>query len=444
MAEPKQPPRDFKSRPPREKPIDQGGMPRSLDAPSGPKLRDLDKDIEAEMAAAMSDFSEKTLAEPEKEKGPKSDKPASNRKTGTVISIHGADIFVEIPGGRAQGMLSAMQYPEGAPVVGSVIEVDIAGYDGANGLLKLSRCGAAQAVSDWSSVSLGMTVEARVISTNKGGLQVEVNGIRAFMPFREMDLYRVEQPEQFVNQKMICQVIELDAHDRNLVVSRRALMERERERQKEQFWSTVEVGQTHTGTVRSIKPFGVFVDLGGADGMIPVSELMWGHVDNPESVVKLNQQVQVKVSRVDHATRKISLSLKALSTSPWDTIKDRVHVGTNITGKVTRIAEFGAFVEVEPGVEGLIHISEMGTNRIRRVRDVLQEGKEVEVQIVNIDLEQKRIGLSLKAIAETARRAEDATAMAEQKAREEAEEAEDANAPPLPPRKRNYELKGGI
>jgi small subunit ribosomal protein S1 len=441
------PPEERKPRLPREKPQDRGGKPRLLDTfdmPSGPKLSDLDKDIEAEMAAAMSEFSEADmLAAEAKPKGAEA-KKTGNRKKGRVISTHGGDIFVEIPGGRSQGVLSVTQFAEGAPAIGAEVEVDIEGYDASNGLLRLTRVGAAQAVTDWSSVSQGMTVEARVTGTNKGGLSVEVNGIRAFMPFREIDLYRVEQPEQFVNQRLICEVIELNPEERNLVVSRRALMERERERQKEQFWAQVEVGQTRKGTVRNIKPFGVFVDLGGADGMIPASELTWGRVENPEDVVKLNQQVEVKVMRIDHAARKIGLSLKALATSPWDTIKDRLHAGSRVTGKVTRIAEFGAFVEVEPGVEGLIHISELGTNRVRRVRDVVQEGKEVEVQIVSIDVEQKRIGLSLKAIAESARRAEDAAALAEQKAREEAEEAAVASTEPPKPRKRNFELRGGV
>jgi small subunit ribosomal protein S1 len=358
--------------------------------------------------------------------------------------MHGGDVFIAVPGGRSEGVLSITQFPEGAPAIGSEVEVDIEGYDSANGLLKLTRLGQAQAVTNWSSVTLGMTVEARVIETNKGGLSVEVNGIRGFMPFRDIDLYRVEQPEQFVNQRLICEVIELNPEERNLVVSRRALLERERERLKEQFWAQIQVGDVRDGTVRGIKPFGVFVDLGGADGMIPASELAWGRVENPEDVVKLNQQVQVKVARIDFATRKIGLSLKALAVSPWDTLQQRLFVGSRIQGKVTRVAEFGAFVEVEPGVEGLIHISELGLNRVRRVRDVLQEGKEVEVQVVQIDLEQKRIGLSLKAIVEATRKAENDAAMAEQKAREEAAEATAEAAPPEKPRKRNYELKGGI
>jgi len=455
-AVPPQAPRDDRrggfggKRPPRgDKPRDSGNKPRALDTfeiPEGPKLRDLDKDIEAEMAAAMSEFSESDILAREASPSVKGNMPARStggHKLGRVLSIHGNDVFIAVPGGRSEGVMSIVQFPEGLPLIGSEIEVDIQGYDSANGLLKLSRMGQAQAVTNWSSVAVGMNVEAKVIETNKGGLSVEVNGIRGFMPFREMDIYRVEQPEQFINQKLICEVIELNPEERNLVVSRRSLMERERLRLKEQFWATIKVGDVRTGTVRSIKPFGVFVDLGGADGMIPASELAWSRVDNPEDAVKLNQQVQVKVVRIDDAAKKISLSLKALMESPWDTIKERLHIGSQVHGKVTRTAEFGAFVEIEPGIEGLIHISELGMSRVRRVRDVLQEGREVDVQIVSIDLEQKRIGLSLKAIAEAALRAEDAAAMAEMKAREVAEEAAAANAPPAKPRKRSYELRGG-
>jgi len=424
-----------------EKPRNPGGRPQMLDTfdiPSGPKLSELDKEIEAELAAAVSEFSDKDLQAKEEPY-----KSSGGRKKGRVISLRGSDVFLHVPGGRSEGVISIMQFPDGPPAIGDEIEIDIQGYDSSNGLLKLSRVGAAQAVGNWSSVTLNMTVEGKVTGSNKGGLEVEVNGIRAFMPFREIDLYRVEQPEQFINQKMICQVIELNPEERNLIVSRRALMERERERQKEQFWAEVEVGQTRTGTVRNIKPFGVFVDLGGSDGMIPVSELAWGRVETPEEVVKLNQQVTVKITKIDTEARKISLSLKQLGVSPWDTITQRLHIGSQVHGKVTRTAEFGAFVELEPGVEGLIHISELGMNRVRRVRDVLQEGKEVEVAIVSIDIEQKRIGLSLKAIAEAVRKAEDEAALAVMKAREEAEEAAAANAPPPKPRKRNYELRGG-
>jgi small subunit ribosomal protein S1 len=426
-------------RPPKERKPRQHDRPPMLNVqefPSGPRLRDLDKEIEAEMAAAMADFSDQTLADPEEKREAK--KPGE-RKKGRVISIHGGDVFIDVPGGRSQGFIPSQQF-DTPPVIGQEVEFDIEGFDSANGLLRLTRKGAAVQV-DWSSVAVGQTVEARITATNKGGLAVEVNGIRGFLPISQIDLYRVENPEQFVNQRLICMVTEVDPAERNLVVSRRALLEREREQEREKFWATVEEGQTLTGTIRSIKDFGVFVDLGGADGLIPISELSWARVAKPEDLVSLGQKVQVKVMRLDPAARRISLSLKQLAASPWDDFAERHHSGERITGKVTRIAEYGAFVEIEPGIEGLIHISELGQNRIRRVRDVVQEGQEVEVQIVNIDKAQRRIGLSLKALADAARKAEEQEAIDELKARQERQES---GAEPKPERKRNYDLRGGV
>jgi small subunit ribosomal protein S1 len=431
--------------PRREKPPFRPGMPPAMEpAPffSAPKLSDLDKSIEDELASAMAGFDEQAIAETEAKNKRPEQKPGERRK-GKVISIHGADVFIDIPGGRSQGMMPLQQFDK-PPVIGDEVEFDVEGYDSANGVLRLSRGGAAQMVTDWSSVSLGMNVEAKVTGTNKGGLSVEVNGIRAFMPFREIDIYRTENPEALVNQKIICEVIELDPHEHNLVVSRRKLLERERERQKEKFWQEIEEGQVRTGVVRGIQPFGVFVDLGGADGLIPMSELAWARVEKAEDLVKIGQSVQVKVTKVDFAKHKIALSLKQLAASPWDNIVERVHVGTRITGKVTRTTEFGAFVEVEPGIEGLIHISELGTNRVRRVRDVVQEGQDVEAQVVSVDTAQRRIGLSLKAIVEAKLHAENEVALAEQRKRDEEEDAEaEKEAEELRQRKRNYILKGG-
>jgi small subunit ribosomal protein S1 len=243
----------------------------------------------------------------------------------------------------------------------------------------------------------GQIVEARVTGVNRGGLSVEVNNIRGFLPISQIDLYRVDVPEQYFNQRLRCLVTEIDPDTQNLVVSRRALLEREREEQREQFWAELAEGQIREGLVRSIRPFGVFVDLGAADGLIPISELAWTKTDDPASVVSVGQRVQVKVVRIDPASRKISLSLRALTTSPWDDLAKRLRVGAVVEGKVTRTTEFGAFVELEPGIEGLIHISELSPNRTRRVREVVQEGQQVQVMVLAIDPEARRIALSLKA-----------------------------------------------
>jgi small subunit ribosomal protein S1 len=432
-----------RQRPDGQKPRNPGGAPinRTVqELPSGPKLRDLDADIEAELNAAMASFSDEMVAD----EGKQSQKAETTdgRTRGKIISIHGPDVFVEVPGRRSQGMLPLIQFGETPPQIGDVVEFSIEGFDSQNGLLRLSKSGAAAVRVDWSSVARGIVVEAKVTKTNKGGLEVEVNGIRGFMPFREIDIYRIENPESLVNSRLTCQVMEVDPSEKNLVLSRRILLEKEREREKEKFWAGLEEGQERTGTVRSIKPFGVFVDLGGADGMIPISELSWARVDKPEDLVQMNQKVQVKVTRINFAEQKITLSLKQLAASPWDTISQRIPPGSTITGKVTRTTEFGAFVELEPGVEGLVHISELGTARVRRVRDAVQEGKEVTAQVLSIDKEQRRISLSIRSLTEAASKKETEEALAAMKAREEGEPSDDA--PPPPPRKRNYDLKGGL
>ena len=410
------------------------------------KLNELDRDIEADLAAAMAGFETEIKEDTEAAKqkaiqAAQAPKEPGARKKGRIISIHGGDVFVDVPGGRSQGFLPITQF-DTPPKVGDEVEFNVEGYDPANGVLKLTRTGAAQHV-DWSSVQIGQTVEARVTGTNKGGLSVEVNGIRGFMPIGQIDMYRVENAEQYVNQRLICMVAEVNPEERNLVVSRKALLEQERERLREKFWAEVEEGQVLKGTVRGIQPFGAFVDLGGADGLLPVSEISWGRVGSPADVLSIGQQVEVKVKRIDRAARKLSLSLKDLIASPWDTLSQRFPVGSQVTAKVTRIADFGAFAEVEPGVEGLIHVSEMVLGRGGRIRDRVQENKEVEVQILSIDQDARRMSLSMKAVEAAKEKAETDAAKAELAARAAAEEAAEEEEAPRPKKKYPFQLRGG-
>ncbi|HSQ55384.1 MAG TPA: S1 RNA-binding domain-containing protein, partial [Gemmata sp.] len=259
-----------------------------------------------------------------------------------------------------------------------------------------------------------------------------------FLPASQLDLYRVEDLDQFNNQRLKVEVIELNPSERNLIVSRRAILERERAQKAEEFWQNIAEGQVRKGIVKSIKPFGAFVDLGGADGLIPISEFSWQRVNDLNEVVKVGQEVQVLVSRVDRDARKIGLSLKQLTTSPWDEFATRVKAGARMTGKVTRVADFGAFVELEPGVEGLVHVSELSTQRVRRVRDIVSEGQSVDVELLSIDPAARRIALSLKRIAQEKEDADDAA--------EEAERDADlkAAAEAMASRPVNPNLRGGI
>jgi small subunit ribosomal protein S1 len=360
-------------------------------------VKEFDAQIEQELEEAMSGMSAQDIyGEPNKPRA----KPATDAKPGAlkgkVISVHNADVFVDVPGGRSQGVLPMTQFPEEAPTPGTEVEVTIEGYDGANGLLLLSRKGQAQEV-DWSSVATGMTVEAVVTGTNKGGLSVQVNGIRGFMPISQIDLYRVENAERYVGQRLRCEVQEVKPDERNLVVSRRILLEREREESREKLWKELAEGQVRQGVVRNIKDFGAFVDLGGVDGLLHIGEMSWARVKHPSDVVQLGQSVKVVVLKIDRESRKLSLGLKQLQASPWDNIHDKYPLGSRVKGKVTRVQDFGAFVELEPAVEGLIHISELSPSRVRRVIDIVKPDQEVEVVVVSLDPGQRRIGLSLKA-----------------------------------------------
>jgi small subunit ribosomal protein S1 len=350
-------------------------------------------------------------------------------KKGKVFRIHGQDVFIDLPGGRTQGVLPLLQFPDGPPAIGTEIEITIEGFDHANGVMILSRKGAA-VEADWSSVAVGMTVEARVTATNKGGLSVDVNGIRGFMPISQIDLYRVENAEGFVNQRLLCLVAEVDPVERNLVVSRRALLEKQREEMRGKLWNELAEGQVRQGIVRSVRDFGAFVDLGGVDGLLHVSEMSWQRVQDPSSIVQPGQTVKVVVLKIDAERRKVSLGLKQLTASPWDNITEKYHAGDLVNGKVSRLMDFGAFVELEPAIEGLIHISELATQRVFRVSDILKAGQEVQVKVMSVDPAQRRISLSLKA--------------AQVKEPEPApEEPEEPEAPVKPPRPRTTPLRGG-
>jgi small subunit ribosomal protein S1 len=386
--------------------------------------RDLETDVQAAMAGISDADMEQLFGEQHRTKGPPA--PTGPRK-GKVISIRGKDVFVDV-GGRTQGVLPALQFEEGPPKIGDEVEVTIEGYD-PDGFLLLTRQGAV-VEADWDSVTIGMIVEARVTGTNKGGLSVDVNGIRGFMPVSQIDLFRVEDLEQYVGQKLRCIVAEVDRAERNLVVSRRGLLDRERDQQREQFWAEAEEAQIREGIVRSVKDFGAFVDLGGADGLLPVGEMSWTRIKHPSDLVTVGQKLRVVILRLDREARKMTLGLKQLTDSPWDQAALNYPLGTLVKGKVTRTMEFGAFVEIEPGLEGLVHVSELAPQRVRRVTEVVKVGDEVTVRVLSLDAEAQRMALSIKQAARAAEA--------------EPDEDEDEAAPAPEPRKRTTPLRGGV
>ncbi|MGL4550455.1 MAG: 30S ribosomal protein S1 [Gemmataceae bacterium] len=407
---------------------------QDLGAGNIPRLSQLDAEIDREMRDAIGEFGDMEALMGGRQRHTKTPKVEPMKK-GKVVSVRGKDVFLDV-GGRTQGLLPTNQFPEGVPAVGTEVEVTIEGYD-PDGVLILNRGGAAVESADWATVEEGMVVEAKVTAANKGGLSVEVNGIRGFMPMGQIDVYRVENPEQFVNMKLKCVVTEVDREDRNLVVSRRGILERERDVQKEQTMATLAEGDVREGIVRTIKPFGAFVDLGGVDGLLPIGEMSWTRIKEPEDVVKSGQKVKVKVLKIDPDTRKITVGLKQLTTGPWELAVANYPIGTVVNGVVTRMAEYGAFVEIEPGLEGLVHISEISQQRIRKPQDVLKADQSVSVLVQNVDPQARRMSLSIKAVSAKAADAAAAAILAEEEA------AEAAAPPPKPGKPRTTPLKGG-
>ncbi len=366
-----------------------------------PANEELDSDIEAQLAAAMAG----EQAAPSPESAPAAEESVSEEELeagtklkGRVQSIQKENILLDV-GFRASAMVSLRQF-EGRkqPQLGQELEIVVDRYDADDGLLLASLPRAARSAGNWDEVAVDQVVECLVKKSNKGGLEVSVSNLRGFMPASQVDLGFVSSLDEYVGQKLTAKVIEVKPEKRNLVVSRRAYLQDEREEIAKDLWQALEVGQTRTGKVKTIKDYGAFVDIGGIDGLLHVAELSWTRVNHPRDILKDGQELDVQIISIDLDKKKISLSLKQLSKDPWEECVDRYPVESVVRGKVSNIANFGAFVEIETGVEGLIHISELDYRRINKVTDVLSPGEEVEAKVVSIDPERKRIGLSIKAL----------------------------------------------
>jgi small subunit ribosomal protein S1 len=402
---------------------------RSKIAP--PSIRGaLPPDLEEEYQAALADMAidqwiigaeavtKQAVLEPE------------TRLTGRVVAVRRDEVFVEL-GGREQGVLPLKNLAE-PPQPGAVIEVVVVRFHPEEGLYELTLPGGAAEVGDWSDLEEGMIVEARVTGHNTGGLECEVNHIRGFIPISQISLFRVEHPEDFVGQKFPCLVTEANPERRNLVLSRRAVLEREREESRKKLLDSLEPGQVREGVVRKLMDFGAFVDLGGVDGLVHISQLSWGRVNHPSEVLAEGQTIQVKIQSVEKETGRISLTYRDMQASPWADVEKKYPQNTAVRGKVVKLMEFGAFVELEPGVEGLVHISELAPKRVWRVSDVVKEGDEVDVKVLSVDPAARRISLSMKALA------------ASPEPVKEEEPAEQPAAPAKPRVQFKGPLKGGL
>ncbi|OYP44697.1 30S ribosomal protein S1 [Prevotella sp. P4-98] len=323
---------------------------------------------------------------------------------GTVISADKKEVVVNI-GYKSDGIIPASEFRYNPDLkVGDVVEVYVENAEDKKGQLILSHKKARLSKS-WERVNAALEneeiIQGYIKCRTKGGMIVDVFGIEAFLPGSQIDVHPIRDYDQFVGKTMEFKVVKINQEFRNVVVSHKALIEAELEAQKKEIISKLEKGQILEGTVKNITSYGVFVDLGGVDGLIHITDLSWGRVDDPHKVVELDQKINVVILDFDDEKKRIALGLKQLTPHPWDALDANLKVGDHVKGKVVVIADYGAFVEIQPGVEGLIHVSEMSwSQHLRSAQEFLKVGDEVEAVILTLDRDERKMSLGIKQLKE--------------------------------------------
>ena len=329
--------------------------------------------------------------------------------TGTVVKIERDEVLLDI-GYKSEGVIPSRELsirkdvnPADVVAMGDEIEALVLQKEDKEGRLVLSKK-RAEYERAWNAVeekfNSGETVEGEVIEVVKGGLILDI-GLRGFLPASLVDLRRVKDLNAYLGTRIEARVIEMDRNRNNVVLSRRVVLEEARKAERQEILSKLQVGMRLKGTVSSIVDFGAFVDLGGIDGLVHISELSWNHVNHPSEVVKVGQEVEVQVLDVDLNRERISLGLKQTTEDPWRSLVKKYPVDAIVEGTVTKLVTFGAFVDLGEGVEGLVHISEMAKQHVDQPSQVCAVGDNVQVKVMEIDLDRRRISLSMKAAAET-------------------------------------------
>ncbi len=354
-----------------------------------------DVQLNQEVDAALSELTDDQLygGETPAPAVPPSAPGAPRMRHGKVIKIKGDDVFVDL-GEKAQGVADVMQFE--AVKVGDEFDFHIERYNEADGLYLLNLKGATLQDVSWDTLAIGQVIEGMVTGMNKGGLEMQIKGMRAFMPAGQVDIYFQKDISVYIGHKMAVEVTKFDRVKKNLIVSRRNVLEREKEEQKQKTMAEIAEGQTRKGVVRNVMDFGAFVDLGGVDGLLHVSELSHRRVRHPSDVVSVGDLVEVKIIRIDPETGKLSLSLKQSMPDPWADAATKYPVGAAVTGRVARVESFGAFIELEEGIEGLLPVSEMSWQRIRHPSDVVKDGDTIKLVVLNLDPVQRKLTFSLK------------------------------------------------
>ena len=319
---------------------------------------------------------------------------------GEVTEINKREVIVSI-GGKSEGVINAAEFRYNPELkVGDKVEVFVESAEDKKGQLVLSHK-KARALKSWDRVVEAYEneeiVKGFVKIRTKGGMIVDVFGIEAFLPGSQIDIKPIRDYDQFVNQTIDFKIVKINPEFRNVVVSHKALLEAEQEQKRAELIGKLEKGQVLEGEVKNITNYGVFVDLGGVDGLIHITDLSWGRINHPEEIVKIGDKIKVVVLDFNEQQKRIALGLKQLIPHPWDALDPNLKVGDKVKGKVILIADYGAFVEIEPGVEGLVHVSEMSwSTRLHSAQDFLKVGDEVEAQVLTLDREARKMSLGLK------------------------------------------------
>nr|MEE4268411.1 S1 RNA-binding domain-containing protein [Candidatus Krumholzibacteria bacterium] len=365
---------------------------------AGQESADLDPLMAAEDEESRQEFADMLEAS---SAGELTSLKPGDKVSGTIIQIGDIDAFVDCGGRNELPMAVAELKDEEGQLKHAVGDEITAHVQKSPDGLKLTMAinlkeAGSKALQD--AYDAGTPVEGKVTQTNKGGFSVDLGGLRAFCPFSQIDVRRADNPEIFVGKTYKFKILELSEDGRNVVVSRRALVQAERESQAEETRASIALGDVREGVVTRLVPFGAFVDLGGIEGLVHISQISHQRVGDPSDVLREGQEVKVKVLELQNLgmgrSERISLSMKALASDPWPDTANNVTPGTDVTGTVTRLVDFGVFVQLQPGVEGLIHISELANRRIIHPREILNENDEITVRILDVDLDRRRISLS--------------------------------------------------
>lgn len=352
-----------------------------------------EESLDDEIDAALDGINLQEVDLPQGEENAEGAEPAadSGLRRGTVTGVHATDVFVDL-GPRMQGVISSSEFDE-PPSPGDTFDFTLCGQE--DGLWTLSRRDAIR-LAAWKDIDLGAVVKAQVTGQNTGGLELSVGPLSAFMPASQASLRRIEDLSSLIGESMVCEVIEFDRSRKRIVLSRRRVLEREAEESRRETVNVLEAGTVVRGRVTRIETYGAFVEISpGVEGLVHVSNISRKRVSNPADVLNINDSVEAQVLEVTEGGKRIGLGMKQLEPDPWDTITDKFRIDQVLTGKVQRLAPFGAFVEIADGVDGLLHISQMGDGQPGTpIHKLASEGQELLVRIQSIDVPNRRLSLS--------------------------------------------------